>query len=177
MVHDTAAGPKQSINVDRSYRTGRDEDGDAGMGQTKRPENETTAEHATTGQDTTGPDMAAQGAAGLEAAELEAAREEYRRLAASLAEVGLVHHGSIVHRFARPDVEGPETAGKARGRKSYYQWTSKVAGKTISRTLSPEEATLYREWITNDRELRSILKQMRLASEHATNLILKQKVK
>ena len=152
--------------------SGRDEDGDADMGQTKRPENGTKAEHATTGQDTAG-----QGAAGPEAAELEAAREEYRRLAASIAEVGLIHHGSIVHRFARPDVEGSGTAGKARGRRSYYQWTSKVAGKTISRTLSPEEAALYREWIANDRELRSILKQMRLASQHATTLILKQEVK
>lgn len=147
------------------------------MGQTKRPENGTKAEHATTGQDTDGHNTAGQGAAGPETAELEAAREEYRRLAASIAEVGLVHHGSIVHRFARPDVEGPETASTTSGRKSYYQWTSKVAGKTISRTLSPEEATLYREWIANDRELRSILKQMRLASEHATNLILKQEVK
>lgn len=147
---------------DTNILTGNDRGGGADMGQADHPDQRAPAD-----RDTAGP----------EAAELEAAREEYRRLAASIAELGLVHHGSIVHRFARQDDEGPGTAGKARGRKSYYQWTSKVAGKTISRTLSTEEAALYREWIANDRELRSILQQMRRVSEHAINLILEKEIK
>lgn len=142
--------------------TGNERGNGAEIGQADHPDRRTPADRPT---------------AGPEAAELEAAREEYRRLAASIAEIGLIHHGSIVHRFARQEDEGPGTAGKAPRRKPYYQWTSKVAGKTISRTLSPEEAALYSEWIANDRKLRSILQQMRRISEHATNLILSQEVK
>lgn len=120
------------------------------------------------------PDQRAQ--ADQDAAGLEAAREEYRQLAASIAGLGLIHHGSIVHRYAT-DTQEPADPAAGRGRKPYHQWSSKVAGKTVSRTLSPEEAALYQEWIDNDRKLRSILQQMRRVSEHATNLILKQEVK
>ena len=65
---------------------------------------------------------------------------------------------------------GFQTTGS---RTPYYQWSTKSGGKTITRTLTPDEAQLYQEWIANDRALRSILKQMRRVSEHATDLILK----
>ncbi len=51
------------------------------------------------------------------------------------------------------------------------------ATESLVYTLSEDEAKLYREWIENDRELRQIIKDMRRASEHATKLILSEKVK
>ncbi len=39
----------------------------------------------------------------------------------------------------------------------YYQWTRKVAAKTVGRWLSPEEAERYRPFIENDRRMRELL--------------------
>ena len=82
-----------------------------------------------------------------------------------------------IHRYKAPGTGESGMPARKRGRSSYYQWSSKAEGKTITRTLTEDEAKLYQEWIENDRKLRSILKEMRRASEHATQLILKQKVK
>ncbi|MDQ0095940.1 DUF6788 family protein [Paeniglutamicibacter psychrophenolicus] len=106
--------------------------------------------------------------------ELAAATAEYRELAACIGALGLIHHGSVVHRHAAAPTDGTE---KKTGRAPFYQWSSKVNGKTVTRTLSEEEANLYREWIENDRELRRIIKDMREASERATRAILREKVK
>ncbi len=100
-------------------------------------------------------------------AELAAARREYRQLAAKIADLGFLHHGTVIHRHAA-------IASGTPARSPYYQWTSKQAGKTITRTLTKDEADLYRGWIENDRELRSLIKQLREISERATRLILRE---
>lgn len=56
----------------------------------------------------------------------------------------------------------------------YWQWTTKIDGKTVNRRLTPEQADLYTEWIDNDRRLRDILKQMREVAEKAIKLRLAQ---
>ena len=96
---------------------------------------------------------------------------------AALGQIGFCLPGSITIRHARcgkprcacaadpPSLHGP-----------YIQWTRTVHGKTVTRTLTEDEADLYREWIANDRELRSLITQLREISERATRLIL-QKVK
>lgn len=112
-----------------------------------------------------------------ETAELAAATREYKELASRIGELGLIHHGSVIHRYAPPDASEASVPEKRRGRSPYYQWSSKAQGKTVTRTLTKDEAELYQEWIENDRKLRSLLKEMRRASENATRLILKQKVK
>jgi hypothetical protein len=43
----------------------------------------------------------------------------------------------------------------------YWQWTAKVAGRTVTRRLSDAEAARYTEWIANDRRLRRTMAQMR----------------
>ena len=55
----------------------------------------------------------------------------------------------------------------------YYQWTAKVDGQDLTRRLSENQATLYQEWISNDRQLRALLAQMRGVSAKATELIMK----
>lgn len=99
----------------------------------------------------------------------------YRALAAQLLDVGYIAAGSITHRHTRcgnpncrcradpPQMHGP-----------YWQWTTKVDGKTVTRRLSRTEAELYQGWIDNDRQLRAITAQMREVAAEATDLIMKQ---
>ena len=56
----------------------------------------------------------------------------------------------------------------------YWQWTAKIAGKTVTRRLNQTEAELYHGWIANDRQLRAIITQMRQVAAKATELTLKE---
>jgi hypothetical protein len=51
----------------------------------------------------------------------------------------------------------------------YYQWTAKVAGKTVTRWLSEHQASRYEQWIGNGRNS-VIIAYMR----QATELLLQQ---
>jgi len=98
----------------------------------------------------------------------------YRDLARQLADIGLIHHGSLVHRYthcANPNCRC--RADPARPHGPYWQWTAKVADKTVTRRLTDHEAALYQEWIANDRHLRQLITQMRRIAEQATQLILR----
>ena len=54
----------------------------------------------------------------------------------------------------------------------YWQWTTKVAGKTVTRRLTERQAALYTEWTANNRKFRQLITQMREISDRATELIL-----
>lgn len=100
-------------------------------------------------------------------------QRRYRALAAELADLDYIAAGSITRRHTRcgtpncrchadpPQMHGP-----------YWQWTTKVNGKTITRRLSQAQAELYSDWIANDRQLRAILNQMRQVAAKATELML-----
>lgn len=47
-----------------------------------------------------------------------------------------------------------------------------MAGRTVTRRLSEREASLYQEWIANDRQLRTIVEEVRTIAEQARELIL-----
>lgn len=99
----------------------------------------------------------------------------YRELARQVANIGLIHSGTITRRLTRcgtpgcrchadpPSLHGP-----------YYQWTTKIDGKTVTRRLNQTEAKLYQEWIANDRQLRSLITQMRQVAAKAADLKLKE---
>lgn len=109
------------------------------------------------------------------AQELAAYERRYRELAAEVADLGYIRSGSLALRHNRcgkptcrchhdpPQLHGP-----------YWQWTAKVAGKTVNRRLTPAQAELYTEWINNDRHLRSLIEQMRDVAAEATELRLTQ---
>ena len=75
---------------------------------------------------------------------------EIKQLKAALGEIGIVLRGSVTERYmpcgragcrclaTPPSLHGP-----------YFQWTTKVEGKTRTVRLRPEEVPLYREWIAN----------------------------
>ena len=89
---------------------------------------------------------------------------EARKIAAELAAIartGQVLPGSIIERRTRcghgncgchadpPRLHGP-----------YWQWTRKVAAKTICRWLNAEQHDDYQAWIDNDRRLRDLLARL-----------------
>jgi len=89
------------------------------------------------------------------------AAAEARRIAAELAAIarsGRVLPGSIAERRTRcgrtncachaepPRLHGP-----------YWQWTRKVAAKTVGRWLGAEQVSDYQPWIDNDRRLRELV--------------------
>ena len=91
-------------------------------------------------------------------------RAEARKIAAELAAIartGMVLPGSITERRTRcghqacgcraepPRLHGP-----------YWQWTRKVAAKTVCRWLSADQRQDYQAWIDNDRRLRDLLARL-----------------
>lgn len=106
---------------------------------------------------------------------LAAHEQDYRELAAQLADIGYIRSGSLALRHNRcgkpscrchgdpPQLHGP-----------YWQWTTKIDGKTVNRRLTPAQAELYQEWINNDRHLRDLIAQMREVAAKATELHLTQ---
>jgi hypothetical protein len=79
---------------------------------------------------------------------LAAWRAEYRRLRQSLARIGYISQGSVQQRSVA-----------ASGR-SGYQWTRKVAQKTVSVALSQEQFEAMQEAVTNERKLWKTVQEM-----------------
>lgn len=101
------------------------------------------------------------------------ARAQRRRdaLATEIAALGWVLPGSLTERFTRcgnptcrcraepPQLHGP-----------YPTWTRKVDNKTVTRTLTAEQAERYRPWFDNARRLRKLLNELEALSVHATSI-------
>lgn len=93
-----------------------------------------------------------------------AQREEARAIARELAQIartGGVLPGSIGERRTRcgqPSCACQTDPSRRHG--PYWHWTRKVAGKTVGRYLSKDEAAECREWIDNDRRLRELLARL-----------------
>ncbi len=99
----------------------------------------------------------------------------YREMATQLAGIGLISSGSVTRRYTRCGTAGCKChADPPQPHGPYYQWTTKLDGKTVTRRLSPAEAKLYQEWIANDRKLRRLIQQMRQVATKAAELKLKQ---
>ena len=109
------------------------------------------------------------------AARLERYQHQYKNLQAQLTEIGFISSGSIVRRYTscgkpgcRCQADPPQRHGP------YWQWTRKVAGKTVTRRLTEAEADLYRQWIDNGRQLNKIVAHMHKISANAGEALLRQ---
>jgi hypothetical protein len=95
------------------------------------------------------------------AAAHQAEAEKIAAELAAIAATGMVLPGSITERRTRcgrrncachatpPRLHGP-----------YWQWTRKVAAKTVCRWLTPGQHHDYQPWIDNDRRLRELLARL-----------------
>lgn len=106
---------------------------------------------------------------------LAAHQARYRALAERIAEIGFIKAGSItrVHnRCGKPNCRCHADPPRLHG--PYWQWTTKIDGKTVTRRLTETEARLHQQWIDNDRQLRALISQMRQVATKATELIMKE---
>ncbi|MBL0203094.1 MAG: hypothetical protein IPQ14_01875 [Candidatus Microthrix sp.] len=115
---------------------------------------------------------------GQMATPLEQYQQQYEQLKAELVDIGFVCQGSVLERYTscgnpncRCQADPPQRHGP------YWQWTRKVAAKTVTVRLSPEEAVLYQEWIDNNRRLRRIVADMDKVSTKARKILLAQAAK
>lgn len=106
--------------------------------------------------------------------QLDKFHRELRRLVAQLRDVGFIWHGSI-HRSlltcGKSNCRCHDTPSARHG--PYAKWTTKVAGKTVSRLLTPVEADLYEGWIENRRRVESVVSDIKALSVKAARVILK----
>ena len=77
---------------------------------------------------------------------------EYERLRRALSQVGYISQGSVQDRTAR------------KGGGAGYQWTRKVAQKTVTVSLTAEQFVKMKEAVRNYRKIRQQLKQMEMLS-------------
>ena len=79
---------------------------------------------------------------------LMALNRQYDRLRQRLARIGYISQGSVLQRSVA-------TSGR-----SGYQWTRKVAQKTITVSLSQDQFAAMRRAVSNERKLWKTVKQM-----------------
>lgn len=79
-------------------------------------------------------------------------KTQYRRLRQTLARIGYISQGSVQQRSVA-----------ASGR-SGYQWTRKVAQKTVSVALSPAQFQAMKEAVANERKLWKTIQEMERVS-------------
>jgi len=81
-----------------------------------------------------------------------ALEEQYDRLRKSLAQIGYISQGSVLARSVA-------TSGR-----SGYQWTRKVAQKTITVSLSRQQFAAMKQAVQNERKLWNTIQQMEKVS-------------
>jgi hypothetical protein len=91
-----------------------------------------------------------------------------RELIAQIAQIGFILPGSVndvMNRCGKlrcachadpPRLHGP-----------YTTWTRKIAGKTVTRRLSAEQADRYQPWFENNRRLRKLISELEALSLQA----------
>ena len=88
-------------------------------------------------------------------------QKRHQQLARQLAQIGPVIKGSVVERYmpcGKTNCRCQDDPPKLHG--PYWQWSTAVNGKTVTRRLNPQEAALYLQWIDNRKRLERLLEQM-----------------
>ena len=111
---------------------------------------------------------------------LKDCQKRHHTLTLQLKNVGFVWPGSLVSRYL--------TCGKANcachkdpafRHGPYLYWSTKVGGKTVSKSVSGSDAKIVQQWIANRIELESIIEQMKEVSQdafEAASLLLREEV-
>jgi hypothetical protein len=108
-------------------------------------------------------------------AETELARlqRRYRALLDQVQDLGFIATGSVIERYTtctkagcRCHADPPQRHGP------YQQYTRKIAGKTVTVRLTPEQAERYREQIANRRRLDELIAAMEHISAQARDVHL-----
>lgn len=93
---------------------------------------------------------------------LEKTEEKLERLKRSFLATGPMLQGSILERLIRR--QDPKRPGRTKTYGPYYQWTRKIAGRTVIRNLSASQAKVYARAIRENRRHERIVAKMRKVS-------------
>ena len=103
--------------------------------------------------------------------ELARLRRRYRALQHQLARLGFIASGSVIERYTVCGSPGCRCHADPPARHGpYHQHTCKIAGKTVTRRLTTEQADRYREQIANRRTLDRLIVEMEQISTQAREL-------
>ena len=97
-----------------------------------------------------------------------ASEPRLRKLQAELAAIDFALPGTInvaMNRCGKPSCACHADPPKLHG--PYVTWTRKVAGKTVTRRLSPEQLERYQPWFENRRRLRELAGELEALSLEA----------
>jgi hypothetical protein len=100
-------------------------------------------------------------------------REDYEALKAQIQRLGYVIPGTVqkrLYRCGKPNCRCV-TQGILHG--PYYQWTRKINGKTVNINLDLPSAKTVKEWIQNNRKLRTLCQRLEKTSVTALHISTK----
>jgi len=104
----------------------------------------------------------------------QAVANRFGKLKAKLANLGLTRPGSLVERHMPCGKPGCRCMGDPPFLHGpYYQWTHKVQGKTVTKRLSKAQAERCKDWISNHRQMKKLLRRMEALSLKETDRILR----
>ena len=89
------------------------------------------------------------------AEKMQQMRQRYDRLQQKLIDLPWILQGTVV-----------ETPPKSPTARATYTWTRKVRAKTVTVSLSPEQAVAFRAAIAANRRVEKALKEMRMLSQN-----------
>ena len=93
---------------------------------------------------------------------------QYRVLKDVLATLGYFCKGTVTSRtFKCGRASCACSHDPARRHGPYFEWTYKIAGKTVYHRLSPPEARIYKEGAAEYRKLKSLLRRLETISRRA----------
>ncbi len=88
-------------------------------------------------------------------------RDRFAAFKAQLAGLDFVVRGCLVQRRRRCGKPNCACATDPAARHGpYVRWTRKVAGRTVSIPLRPDEVPIFQEWLANSHRLEQIVAQM-----------------
>lgn len=101
-------------------------------------------------------------------------RARFDALKQALAQIDFFLRGNLVPVYTRCNTKGCRCmATPPRPHGPYVQWTRKVAGKTVSVRIKPQQLALMKHWISNSRRLDRLIADMQKISLRATGRILR----
>ncbi len=99
-------------------------------------------------------------------------KARFHEQASQLARLGFLMRGSILERFSRCGTPGCAChADPPKLHGPYWQWTSKVKGKTVTRNLSEKQKHRYEEWMDNAKRVDQIVAELYEISAQADALL------
>ena len=102
-------------------------------------------------------------------------RARFDQHAQGLGQIGFLLKGSVLQTYRRCGSAGCGCqSDPSRMHGPYWQWTHKVKGKTVTRALTEEQVSRYRQWMENAKEFEETVRDLYEISAQANELLRTQ---